>query len=113
MLAIGGVAGVEDPSEQDIREAVFSLDTRDGESFLILDAPASRTFLQTSGDRDVGFELAYQDSALRQYRAKRDFSSGEIVRALNAFRQGSMDWKNGTDWEFVGEAELPRAAASA
>ncbi|WP_050027441.1 hypothetical protein [Verrucomicrobium sp. BvORR034] len=105
-LGICGGVSVENPTERDIREAVFALDSREGDAFLILDQLEDGTFLQASGDRDVGFELAHQDSTSQQFRAKRDFSAGEIVRKFTSFSQGNPDWKNGMEWEFLGKAEM-------
>lgn len=105
VLVISGTHQIQDPAEKDIREAAFALDSREGEAFLILERVEAGTFLQASGDRDVGFELAYQDLEQKQYRARRDFSAGEVVRAFMAFLQGGAEWRNGTEWEYVGTAQ--------
>ncbi|HSJ01284.1 MAG: hypothetical protein ACAI34_12925 [Verrucomicrobium sp.] len=104
VLNICGKAIIQEPTEKDIREAAFALDSREGEAFLILERVETGTFLQAGGDRDVGFELACQDLEQQQYRAMRDYSAGEIVRAFTSFCLGSSEWRNGSDWEFVGSA---------
>src|SRR5437773_9190200 len=58
-LDICGGDKIKNPTEADIREAVFALDTNKGEAFLVLGA-TDTTYIQTSGDQRVGFDLEYQ-----------------------------------------------------
>ena len=98
-LDICGDKKIPNPSEADIRQAVFGLDTNKGEAFLIL-GPTDMTYIQTSGDKKVGFDLEYQEAdANHHYRAKRDFTAEEVVKALVSYSTGSDDWKKTTKWE--------------
>jgi len=54
-LDICGDKKIENPTESDIRQAVFALDTKKGDAFLIL-GPTDMTYIQTGGDQNVGFK---------------------------------------------------------
>jgi len=48
------------------------------------------------------FALEYQETdAKHHYRAKRDLSADEILRALVAYSSGADDWKATAEWELV------------
>jgi hypothetical protein len=100
-LNICGDEEVRSPSEADIRAAVFALDTKKGDAFLAL-GPTEMTYIQTSGDPKVGFDLEYQEADVRHhYRAKRDFAADEIVKAFVSYAAGAEDWKNMAEWELI------------
>jgi hypothetical protein len=98
-LDICGDKKILNPKEPEIRQAVLALDTKKGEAFLIL-GPTDMTYIQASGDQKAGFDVEYQESDTRHhYRAKRDFTSEEIVKALVAYCAGTEDWKKAAAWE--------------
>ncbi|HEY2955610.1 MAG TPA: hypothetical protein VGK89_10230 [Candidatus Eisenbacteria bacterium] len=100
-LDICGNEQIQNPTESDIRQAVFALDTRYGDAFLIL-GPTDKTYIQTGGDQKVGFVLEYQETdAKHHYRAKRDLTAEEIVKALVAYSAGANDWKAMAEWELI------------
>jgi len=54
------------------------------------------------GDQKVGFALEYQETdAKHHYRAKRDLTADEIVKALVAYSTGADDWKTMAEWELI------------
>jgi hypothetical protein len=80
---------------------VFALDTKRSDAFLIL-GPTDTTYIQISGDQNVGFHLEYQESdAKHHYRAKRGLTADEIVKALVAYSIGADEWKTMAEWELV------------
>ena len=100
-LEICGDKRIQNPTESDIRQAVFALDTKKGDAFLIL-GPTDMTYIQTSGDQKVGFAVEYQDNdAKHHYRAKRDLTADEIVKALVAYSTGADDWKTMAEWDRI------------
>jgi hypothetical protein len=100
-LDICGDKKIQSPTEADIRQAVFALDTKKGEAFLVL-GPTDMTYIQTSGDQKVGFDLEYQETdAKHHYRAKRDLTADEIVKVLSLYSTGSDEWKRMAEWELI------------
>jgi hypothetical protein len=100
-LDVCGDKKIQNPTEADIRQAVFGLDTKKGEAFLVL-GPTDMTYIQTSGDQKVGFDLEYQQTdANHHYRAKRDLTADEVIKALTSYCIGSDDWKKATEWEHI------------
>ena len=98
-LDVSGERTVPNPTEADIRTAVFALDTTKNAAFLIL-GQTKMTYIQTSGDTKAGFELEYQESDVKHhYRAKRRFTADEIVKALVSYMSGTAEWKQMTEWE--------------
>ena len=98
-LDICGHKKIPNPTESDIWQAVFALDTSMGDEFLVL-GPTDMTYSQTSGDQQVGFALEYQETdAKHHYHAKRDLTADEIVKALVAYSTGADEWKTMTEWE--------------
>ena len=100
-LDICGDKRIQNPTESDIRQAVSALDTNSGDAFLILGS-TEMTYIQTGGDQKVGFVLEYQDTdAKHHYRAKRNLTVDEIVKALVTYSTGADDWKTMAEWELV------------
>lgn len=99
ILDICGDRKIQNPSEADIRRAVFALDTKKNDAFLVL-GQDDMTYIQTAGDQKVGYDLEYQqDDIKHHYRAKRYFTVEEIIGALVSYSIGSDDWKTMADWE--------------
>ncbi len=98
-LDICGDRKIQNPTESDIRQAVFALDSQNDEAFLIL-GMTDMTYMQTSGDGKIGFDLEYQETDVEHhYRATRDFTAEEVVRAFVAYSTGSDEWKRMAEWE--------------
>jgi len=100
-LDICGDKKIKNPTESDVRQAVFALDTKKSDAFLIL-GPTEMTYIQATGDQNVGFKLEYQETDTKHhYRAKRDLAADEIVKALVAYSTGADGWKTMAEWEPV------------
>jgi hypothetical protein len=100
-LEICGDQKIQNPTDADIRQAVLGLDTRKGDAFLIL-GPTDMSYIQSSGDQQVGFNLEYQEAdAKHHYRAKRAFTADEIVNALVSYASGADEWKKTAEWELI------------
>ena len=100
-LDICGDKKIQNPTESDIRQAVFALDTKEDDAFLIL-GPTEMTYIQTTGDQKFGFVLEYQETdAKHHYRAKRNLTADEIVKALVSYSTGADDWKTMAEWELI------------
>ena len=99
-LEINGEQTIDNPTADDIREAVLSLDQNPGEGFIILSA-AEKTYLQCSGDTTSGFYMEYQENDIdHHYQAIRtDLTSDEIIATLLTYVTGSDDWKSISEWE--------------
>lgn len=97
-LTIAGEKKIPNPSATDIRGAIMAMDTQRGGAFLVI-AVSEMTYIQTSGDQRLGFELEYQEADVQHhYRAKRRLDSEEIVNVLSSYAAGDADWKTATDW---------------
>jgi len=97
-LEIAGERKIPNPSATDIRAAITAMDTQKGGAFLVI-AVSEMTYIQTSGDQRLGFELEYQETDVQHhYRAKRRLNSEEVVKALASYAAGNGDWKKTTDW---------------
>jgi hypothetical protein len=100
-LDVCGARKIQNPTEADIRQAVFALDTTKGDAFLVL-GPTDMTYIQTRGDQKVGFALEYQETDTEHhYRAQRDLAADEIVKVLVSYSIGSDDWKSMVKWELT------------
>jgi hypothetical protein len=103
ILELSSGIQLEDPSEQQIREALASLDVqREGDGFAIF-AISPMTYLQVGGDATTGFDMEFQvDSMENHYRAQReDFSLDEVVAAFGGFRDGTIDWSDYGQWSLM------------
>ena len=100
-LDICGDKKIQNPTESDIRQAVFALDTKKDDAFFIL-GPTDMTYIQTGGDQNVGFKLEYQETDVKHhYRANRDLAADEIVKALVAYSTGADEWKTMAEWDLI------------
>jgi hypothetical protein len=100
-LDICGGKTIQNPTESDLRQAVFALDTKRDEAFLILGA-TEMTYIQTTGDQKVGFIVEYQETdAKHHYRAKRHLTADETLKSLVSYSTGADDWKTMTEWERI------------
>ena len=101
-LNICGQKTIVNPSDKEIREALSRLDTRSGDAFVIL-GPTDMTYIQASGDRNVGFDLEYQESTVEQhFRAKNEnITLDDVMESFTAYRAGRTDWKDKFDFRRV------------
>jgi len=100
-LDICGAKKIRNPTESAIRQAVFALDIKNADAFLIL-GPTEMSYMQIGGDKNVGFKLEYQESDVKHhYRANRDLTADEVVKALVAYSTGSDEWKTMAVWDVV------------
>lgn len=101
-LTINGETKISNPSDDDILNALQTLDTTSGDAFVILESD-EMTYMQAGGDRNVGFDLEYQEGTVEaHYRARRtDISIDEIAQAFRAYRDGQPDWKQRFDFELI------------
>jgi len=85
---------IVNPTEADIRSALSSLNTKSGDAFVIL-GPSDMTYIQASGDQNVGFDLEYQEGTIHQhYRAKQEpIPLNAIIEAFIAYRNENSEWK--------------------
>ena len=93
-LDICGEKTIVNPTEADIVSALSSLNTNSGDAFVIL-GPSDMTYIQASGDQNVGFDLEYQEGTTRQhYRATREsIPLNAIIEAFVAYRNENLEWK--------------------
>ncbi|MDY0171028.1 MAG: hypothetical protein RBS80_31095 [Thermoguttaceae bacterium] len=93
-LSISNGTEIIGPSDEQIREALSSLDVgRDGEGFAILGA-SDMAYVQVGGDSELGFDIEYQEGRVSaHYRAVReDYTLDDVVAVLIAYRDGNIDW---------------------
>ncbi len=101
ILQIAGEKRVQNPTEADIREAIWSMDTKKGGAFLVMEL-SKMTYIQASGDQRMGFEMEYQEADIQHhYRAKRRFTADEVVNALTFYAVGDDKWKGTAEWELI------------
>lgn len=93
---------IKNPSDEDIRDAFSKLDTKTGVDFIIL-GPTAMTYIQASGDRNVGFDLEYQEGTVdKHFRAKeKHITLKDVVNAFIAYRNGSTNWQDKFDFERI------------
>jgi len=98
-LEIAGERRIPSPTDEQIREAVGSLDACTTYAFLILDRDA-RHSMEVSGDAREGFEIEhYEGSSGRRYRAVGDFSAEQVITLLITYRDAAPTWREGVQWE--------------
>jgi hypothetical protein len=100
ILDICGDRQISSPTEDQIRDAVMKLDTKKGDAFLVLGlANDESTYIQTSGDQRIGFDLEHQKGSLKDhYRAEGEFTAEKIVEALISYMSGTEHWRTGKNW---------------
>ena len=101
-LNICGQKTIVNPSNKEIREALTGLDTKSGDAFVIL-GPTDMTYIQASGDKNVGFCLEYQESSTdKHFRAKNEaLPLSDVVEAFTAYRAGDAGFKDKLDFRRV------------
>jgi hypothetical protein len=102
ILDICGDKKINHPTEADIREAVIALTiTTKNDAFLVL-GPADWTYIQTMKRQTDAFDLEYQENDLKHhYRATRNFTADQIIKAFTSYLTGSDDWKRMAEWEHM------------
>ena len=102
-LTLSSGVKISNPDDDQIRQALESLDVqRDGEGFAIL-ARSKMTYAQVSGDSKIGFDLEYQERSVScHYHAKRDdFTLDEIIKILCAYRDKDVRWSEIGDFDRI------------
>lgn len=99
-LNIQGETTIDNPSDNDIRKALYELDADAGDAFVILEQD-DLNYIQTSGDRNMGFVVEYQkENTNNHYQSKNcQILIDEVVRALICFRDGSDEWLQKIEFE--------------
>ncbi|MHC4591664.1 MAG: hypothetical protein ACYS8L_03095 [Planctomycetota bacterium] len=101
-LEVAGRQIIVNPSDEDIRAALAGFDAAAGDAFLILSSD-DMTYMQAGGDRNVGFDLEYQEGSMDQhFRATRnDIPLTEVLQVLIEYRDGRTEWKGRFDFERI------------
>jgi hypothetical protein len=94
MLTINGETTISNPSDDDIVSSLAALNTKSRDAFVILESD-EMTYMQVSGDRNVGFVLEYQEGTVeKHYQSQRkDIPFEKIAQTLYAYRDGQHHWK--------------------
>ena len=95
-LDINGIDIIGNPSDEDLREVVKTLE----DSFMIL-SEKNEEYVQVAPLRAGGYDLEYRDGDYtRHYRARReDFSRREITTIFQRYNQRDPEWNAGIEWE--------------
>lgn len=89
---------VENPSADQIRDAVAELPNREG-SFVILSS-SSRDYIQAAADRKARFTLEYQEGDnTRHFRAKEKLPQASVADVLVGYCRGDSKWKATVTWQ--------------
>ncbi|MHC4745079.1 MAG: hypothetical protein ACYS8Z_24445 [Planctomycetota bacterium] len=101
-LDICGDKIIKNPSDEDIRNAFAKLDTKTSAAFIIL-SRTTMTYIQAAGDRNVGFDLEYQEAAIEEHFKAKDkiMTIDDVVDAFIAYRNGDKNWRNKFDFERI------------
>src|SRR5258705_8527810 len=84
-LDICGDKKIQNPTESDIRQAVFALDAKKDDAFLIL-GPTDMTYIQTGGGQKDGFKVEDQETHTKNhYPANRHPPAHPIVKKPVAY----------------------------
>ncbi len=98
-LEVAGERRIPGPTNDQIREAVLSLDATTTYAFLILDRDA-RHSLEVSGDAREGFDIEhYEGGKGRRFRAIGDFTADQVVSLMVAYRDAAPAWQELMTWE--------------
>lgn len=102
-LEVAGQRRMPAPTNDQIREAVLSLDATTTYAFLILDRDA-RHSMEVSGDAREGFDIEhYEGGKGRRYRAVGDFTTDQVVNLMVAYRDAAPAWQEQMKWEELDE----------
>ena len=91
------------PTDEQIRQAIMSLDTAQDAAFAIL-GPRSdpNTYIQTTGDARSGFGLEHQAGDTKQhFMVATECDAEQIIAAFIAYRDGNDHWRNQFQWEHI------------
>lgn len=89
---------VENPSADQIRNAVAELPNREG-SFVILSS-SSRDYIQAAADRNARFTLEYQEGdKTRHFHAKEKLPQASVVDVLVRYSRGDSKCKATVTWQ--------------
>ncbi len=93
---------INNPSNEVIIDSLNSLDMATGNAFVIL-AVNDMTYMQVSGDKNIGFDLEYQEGNIKNhFRAKQvGIPVSEIEQAFIAYLNENPTWKSQFEFERI------------
>ncbi len=100
-LDLNGDLQFEDPTAEQIRQAVVDLQQGASDGFLILsDTADDASYLQVAGNNTDGFALEYQQHDLsNHYYSLDEVTADQICAALIDYRSGGSQWLTSFRWE--------------
>jgi hypothetical protein len=101
-LDICGERRIAEPTPADILQALEDLDVRAPANYVILERDPM-TYIQASGDPDIGFILEYQAGSLDQhYQSVRgDLTLQTIFETFSSYLRGKGDWREFAAYERI------------
>ena len=93
VLDICGERRIENPSDEEIWDALVGLNPTENDAFAILGADGM-TYVQTSGGATSGFVLEYQEGAIKEHyqSADKKLPLEVVAGCFMQFRDGEADW---------------------
>jgi hypothetical protein len=106
-LEVEGCRAIVDPRSSALQSAVSSL-SHPAPSFLIL-SRSEATYLQVAVTAPGQFVVEYRERSVPQHfqSVRSDLSGDEVVRILEAFRQGEDSWRQENEWRQIDRAPPP------
>lgn len=102
-LQVNGKLISRNPTSKIVRDSLAGLDVvRDGEGFAIL-SRNEMTYVQVSGDRNIGFDAEYQEGDVgNHYRAENEsLSLDDVANMMAEYLDGEVEWKNYGKWSKI------------
>lgn len=92
--------GIQNPSEQDVRQAFEALE-KGWIEFVILEDERASVYIQTAGSADEAYVVEYNDGSDQcQWRATdSNVTPAHILDTFLLFRRGDINWKNQFTWQ--------------
>lgn len=95
ILDINGDRKVNNPTKDDIRTAVLSLDAEKSDTCFIILSASDGASIQSGGDKTIGFDFEYLDgiSEKPHRAANEDFTADQIIEIFFDYSRGGVEWK--------------------
>lgn len=91
---------IESPTEEQIYEAIYSLDLNKNEDAFLILAKEEMTYIQCCGDPKSDFRLEYQEGTIDEhYFAVGEIDVDALLLILTAYANGDESWKEDYEWE--------------
>lgn len=102
VLEICGTRQIKNPTDEQIQSELEILDDSNEDSFAILGS-SKMTYIQISGDKNIGFVLEYQEGSVdAHFRATNDkITLNEVVKAFIDYRNGNPLWQKSFTFEKI------------